>query len=483
MKDLLDKLRTYKKPVLGIAVSAFTRTGPAFLLPNYGIICLQDTSDLEAIRKKCKVYCLESDFGIDLAKLKKQNTSSIMKIPQVSSLLKSLGKGTSLLVYKSTNKVEKICHKLGIKVLASPCFVRDPFEDKKEFRVLGKKAGLRMIPGETLLIDDFNANQFEVFKRKYGTKLVFQLPDYKIGGGIGTFFVKTRDEWREFKAFVSRRRTEGKALIWVNVTKYITGTAGSITGCVTKNGVLCGLVQTQLIDIPEATAFKGRSGVWCGHDWGFKQFSTKIQRGGEKLCRTLGQFMGQKGYKGVFGIDLAIDEKNEEVWPVECNSRYTGAFPVYSMMQDIYGEPSFDVFHLLEYLEIDYKVDLAKIQEMYRQPKAAAHVIMHNQERKWVKIGGEVKGGVYKFEKGKLVWQRPGFSLQDLQDREEFCLVERAPYKAKILKPGERLVRVLFKDKIALSSNKLNDWASAVCKKIYRAYQLQPIPSRTKKKS
>jgi len=95
MKDLLDKLRTYKKPVLGIAVSAFTRTGPAFLLPNYGIICLQDTSDLEAIRKKCKVYCLESDFGIDLAKLKKQNTSSIMKIPQVSSLLKSMGKGTS----------------------------------------------------------------------------------------------------------------------------------------------------------------------------------------------------------------------------------------------------------------------------------------------------------------------------------------------------------------------------------------------------
>lgn len=488
MENLINKLVSYAKPVIGIGVTAWTRTGPAFLLPNYSIVCLLETTDLESIRQKCRVRSLEKDFGINPEEVGKQNTSSILGQSKVYSWLKSLEEGASLVIYKSTKKTEKICQELGIRILTNPGDIANPFEDKKEFRVLGRKAGLRLIPGETLLIDDFNGEKYQYFKKKYGPKLVFQLPDYKVGGGIGTLFINSRDDWREFIAFVGRRRKEGKDLIWVNATKFIKGVNASISACATKHGVLCGLVQTQLIDIPEAKAFKGRSGVWCGHDWGcgrmFKSLKgLKVQEKAEKIAKTWGSFMHKKGYKGMFGIDLMIDE-NEEVWPVECNSRYTGGFPAYAMMQSVYNEVNFDVFHLLEHLEIDYDLDLDKTQKLYRQPKIGAHLVLRNQTRKWVAVQRTVKAGVYKWKmedgRWKMEWQRQGFAMQDLRGKGEFCLVDRTPLKERVLYPGERLVRVLFKDKIAVSSSRLNDWASGVCKKIYESYELKVIPSRTK---
>src|SRR4030042_3232349 len=165
--------------------------------------------------------------------------------------------------------------------------------------------------------------------------------------------------------------------------------------------------------------------------------------------------LSKKGVKGMFGMDLVIDDRNE-VWPVECNARYTGAFPVYSMMQDQYQETNFDVFHLLEFLGLEYDFNLDKLQQLYRQPKKAAHLIIHNQERKWVKVEGDLRAGVYKYASSiqhlatRIKWQRPGFCLQDLKSDDEFCLCDRAAIKGRILKPGERLVRLLFRKKIAV---------------------------------
>lgn len=476
MDKLAVALSRWKKPVIGLGVTAFTRTGPAFLLPHFSILCSFETADLKSIRQVCPVYSLEKDFRA--AKLKKQNTSSIIIQPQVYSFLKSLGPETSLSVYKSTKKVEKICQKLGIEILSNPSFIRDPFENKKEFRILAAKAGLKLPPGETLLINKLDEGKYQELVKKYGPELVFQLTDYKIGGGVGTFFVKKKADWRRFKAFVDHRRKRGKKLAWVGITKFIKGEAASISGCVTQYGVLCGLVQTQLIDVPEATIKVNRNGVWCGHDWGFRQFSRKVQEKAEKIAKTLGSFMHKKGYKGVFGLDLVIDEEREEVWPVECNSRYTGGFPVYSMMQRLYGEPSFDAFHLLEFLEIDYDLDFQKIQDLYRQPKIGAHLILSNREGKRVSVEEEVKGGVYKLKNDQLVWQKPGFSLQHLKNKDEFALVDRAAIKGRILKSGERLARVLFRDKIAANGDRLSKKASLICKKIYQRYALKPTEKR-----
>lgn len=474
-KEILEILKNYQKPVLGIAVSAWTRSGPLFLLPNYHIISLLETADLGAIRKKCAVKSLQKSFKIEISSLRKKNTASILKQEKIRKYLKSLGSQISLLVYKSSKKVEKVCSRLGIKILANPSEIRDPFEDKKEFRILAKKAGLKLIPGETLLLKNFDLNKYYLMKKKYGKKLVFQLPDYKVGGGIGTFFIDNEFCLKEALSFIQRRQKKGKKLVWLNVTKKIEGIAASICSCITKYGILCGLVQTQLIDIPQARAFKGRAGVWVGHDWVWKTFSFRIQKKAEKIAKTLGQYMYKVGYRGMFGIDLVIDEKKEEVYPVECNARYTGGFPAYSMMQLAAKEIPFDAFHLAEFLNLDYEIDLDKLQKQYRKPKIGAHLVLHNQERKWVRVGGSLKGGVYALEKKELVWKRPGFSLQDIKKEDEFVLCDRCPLKGAILKAGDRLARLLFKKAIAVSDKNLFSEIGKICQKIYQRYKLEKI--------
>lgn len=472
MENLLSQLQVCRQPAVGIGVTAFTRIGPAFLLPNYSALCLLETTDLNAIRQLCSVYSLERDLGINPDELERQNTASILKQAKVKQFFRSLGSEVGLLVYKSSPKVEAICSQLGIKILSNPARVRDPFEDKKQFRRLAELAGVRLIPGETLLIDQLSILKHQQLTAQYGPKLVWQLPDYKIGGGIGTMFISSPADYRQAMAFIQRRRKSGKKLRWVNVTRFISGIDASIAACVTRHGVVCGLVQTQLNDIAEATAFKGRNGVWCGHDWSWKHFDSKIQEKAESIAKKLGQYMFKKGYRGMFGLDLMIDA-DDQVWPVECNARYTAAFPVYCMIQRLYKEIPFDALHLAEHLDINYQIDLDKLQQLYRRPKTGAQLVMRNQTRKTVMVKGAVKGGVYQFKQGKLVWRRPGFSLQDLRTRDELCLVDRAAIQGRILKPGERLVRVLFKDKIAVSSNQLTDWASQACQAVYRKYNLK----------
>lgn len=471
-EDAKRLLAREKRPVVGVGVRAFERIMPGFFYPKFSIVALFETEDLKRVRKFFPVLTIMKDFGGVLPP--QINALHILKNILVQDYIKSLEE-PRLWVYRSTRGVEKICQSLGVDILASPACVRDPFEDKKEFRILGKEAGLKMIPGENLRIDDLEEEKFKIFQKNYGPRLVFQLTDYDVGGGRGTFFVDSKNDFLRFKEFVIKRR-EKRELEFVNVCRRIEGVAGSISACVTSHGVLCGLVQTQVIDQPSLCNLEGRSGVWAGHDWS-RRFPNQTQTKAEAIARRLGEFMAKKGYRGVFGIDLAIDGSGE-VWPVECNSRVTGAFPPYSMMQIESGEIPMEVFQVLEFLGIPYKIDFGAIQDSYRQKKkAVSHLVMHNLLRKWVRVGGEVKTGVYKVEKEKVEWVRDGFTIFDIKDGEhELVLTNIEAREGSVVNPCFRIGRLLFKRQVTDKGGNLLPEIEEVVKRIYAKFQLSPVP-------
>jgi hypothetical protein len=472
--ELLNSLRTYSQPVLGVSVTAFTRTGPAFLLPDYRILCLKETNDLSAIRQQCRVVSIEKDLGGETPE--RQNTSSILSQSEVEKYLKTQAQGFNLLVYKSAPKTEKIVHALGGRVMAPPSAVRDPFEDKKEFRVLAAQAGLPLLPGETLRIDTLNPEKFSQLQNRYGPKLVFQLTDYTVGGGIGTVFVESQEKLDWLLGYVQRRREGGKELTWVNATPFMEGEGASINGMVTREGVLAGPLQMQLLDVPEVTAFKGRSGVFCGHDWAPQRFNDKQQKQAETLVQILGRFMAEKGYRGVFGIDVIVNQERDKVYPIECNARYTAAFPAYAMLQLAAGEPSFDAFQLAEFLDFNYSFSLDAVQSQWRESLVGGQLVLHNQTRRWIKIQGRVKAGVYRWKKEGVEWVREGFAMQDIKDLEnEFVYTDGVPEQGRIYKPGERMGRLLFRKSIAVSHREIGEWSKAVIKKIAQDLALKRI--------
>jgi len=330
-------------PVVGVGVTAFPRSALGYLLGDYKILCLLKTKDLKAINHLCLVVNLEKDLKTALPE--KFNTAEILQLPEAKKWL--IDNSKSLFLYKASTRSNRLAKELGLKVLSTPGEIRMRFENKKEFRVEGEKAGINLVPGETLLVDDLNEEKWGKYKESLGGKLVFQLPDYTVGGGFGTFFINSKDDFTEFKDFVKRRR-EVREIKIVNVTKFIKGRQASITGCATKFGTVTSVLQTQIMDQPELAGLYGRSGVWLGHDW-YVRFSEKEQKSAEEQCQKWGEWMYKRGYKGIFGLDVVVD-KDGKVWPIECNSRYTGAFPVYTMMQIDRGEMPIDVWHLLEWM-------------------------------------------------------------------------------------------------------------------------------------
>lgn len=479
--------------VVGVGVTAFQRSGLGYILPNYEILSLLETADLPAIRKICPVTSIEKNLGGE--RPQKLNTSSILSLPQAARWLGER-KPVNLFVYKAATPLDPIVAGLGVHLLSSPGRIRKPLEDKKVFREEARTAGIGIPEGENLALEALTKKKWDEFKQKYGARLVFQLTDYSTGGGQGTFFVDKQEDWNRFWEF-TKSQDRKKELKFVNVCGRVNGRAASITGCATRFGVVTGTLQTQIMDQSELVGFRGRSGVWLGHDWNVR-FSGRAQKNAERLCQKWGEHIFKKGYKGIFGLDVMVG-KNDEITAIECNSRYTGAFPVYTMLQLSQGEMPLDVWHLLEWLGADYEMNLDAVQAVGRQPKAGAHIIMHNREDRAVKVAGAVKAGVYRFGSATrnfrrahsdltesdatlraskfalpapIKYIRPGFSLLDIKSDDEFVLADRIPGLGQTVKPGERMGKLMFKRQIINDTGRLLPEIRQLIKTIYSGFNL-----------
>jgi len=458
-------------PIVGIGVTAFPRSGLIGLVPDYQIVCISESKDLVEMRKRVKVVSLKGDLkGGAVGKL---NSLALLEHVAVRDYLSNLEEEAGLFVYKSSERIEKVVDRLGFRLLSNRSAVRDMFEDKWKLREMGRAMGMPLIDGDQLLIDELDDKRFGEYQRLWGEKLVLQITDYSKGGGVGTFFVKNTEELGEFLGFVERRRLVGRDLRRVNVTRFIEGESASVTGCVTRYGVLTGVLQRQAVDIREVVGYKGRSGVWCGHDWGGR-YAPSLQHKATTLVRQIGEIMASKGYKGIYGVDLVVNRETEEVVMIEINSRYTGAFPVYSMMQQQAGEIPIDVWHLLEFLGVPYEMDFEEVQEGYWQVKQGAQLVLHNLKRAWVEVEGEVMAGVYSFNGEGIKYEREGCDYGDLRSDNEFVLTDGVPARGEKLKPGARIGRAIFKRPVMVENKEeLQPDVAEAMERLYVLYQLK----------
>lgn len=473
MNDYRQYFQKLNLKLVGIGVTAFNRVIPAFFLPSYQIVCYKNSQELAEIEKKCPLISIEKNNWSGVETL---NSLAILLQPDVQAYLKGLKQKLGIFVYKSSEAIYKLCLENSWQLIANPPEVRDPFENKKIFRETLEKVGLEPIPGEVFRISDFNEAVFEKLQQKYGTRLVLKLPEVRQGGGIGLTFVEQKRELSRFWERVERFKKLYN-LQYVIIEKQIEGISPSITGCITRFGVLSGIVQTQITDIGEVIDIKRGGGMFVGHDWSYRHYSEKIQNQARQIAKKFGEYLYQKGYRGIFGIDLIVEDKTDKVYPCECNPRLTGAFPVYSMMQLKQGEPPFDIFHLLEHLNIDYQMDFPTVQQVYRQKKEGAHLILNNKTAEWLKIEGEIKAGVYRWTNGQLVFVRPGFSLLDIQEPDEFVLTDGVPFKGEIIKPNLRILKIIFPRKILTTDGKkIDERTQKIVELVYQCLKLTPVP-------
>lgn len=472
MDELLKKFDNLPTKIIGIGVTAFNRVMPAFFVPDYQIVCYKKSRENPEISKRCKVLAIEDECR---GKIKKLNSLEIFSQKLVQDYIRDQGPTIGILVYKSSTRIQEICQQNHWQLLTNLPEIRDPYENKKVFRETIIKLGLRPIEGEVMEINNFTEKVFVSIQKKYGQSLVLKLPEVTTGGGIGNSYVDNisglTSFWTKMKKF-----SQKYSLKYVIIERKIKGISPSISGCVTHKGILTGVVQTQITDIPEVINIKLGSGMFVGHDWSYCHYSEEIQKQAREIAQKFGQELKDKDYRGIFGIDLVVEENTQKVYPCECNPRFTGAFPVYSMIQLRQNEIPLEAFHLLEHLRLDYDFDFETVQQTYWQKKNGAHLILCNRTENWVEITGEVKAGVYRPEGDSLKFLRSGFSLLDIKNQNELVLTDGVPFIGEVIRPNARILKIIFPQRILKDNGKeIDGRTKLIVESVYQKLGLKEI--------
>lgn len=460
--------------VIGVAPNAWPRIVASDLVTNFSVICSRLRRDTELISKDINVFCIERDLPGE--KPLRANALEILRLPGVQNYIQSR-KDSHLLIYKSSEGMDEIAAQFGWHVIGNPSAVKDKFENKKFFRQALIDSGIDPIPGKTFKIVDFTPELYQTLVSEIGTKLVFQITEMTGGGGTGTAFINSSQDYMNFLDKLSEKLTHKRKtpLEYVNVTKYIDGTSTSIAGCVTRNGVLTTRIQCQVQDMAEVRILTEGSGLFCGHDWSFRQYDDDIQNQAKEITRKLGEYMAKHGYKGIFGVDLLVEESESKVYPVECNPRYTDAFPVMSMIYLSNNILPLDYFHIAEHLGMTPEFDAAFESKNFNIPLYGAQIILETKSDKFTKVTGDVAAGIYRYDGEHLTFDRPGYRYEQLTGESEYLITEGVPAPDTIQKPGSRVLRVVSKNGFLEEKNKLKVDVKKVIDIIYQKLALIEI--------
>lgn len=434
----------YSKKIIWIESSAFLIYFPGKFLSDFEIIAYKDSLDNDILKKTFKITSLNTLVPWKVSRI------SILEDINIQKYLKKQNV-SYIITRKETKRTEENINKLKLKLLWNKSKVRAPYENKKTFREILTTIWVNPILWENVDIEIFLKKEYSYWKKKYGKKIVIQIPEITKGWWSWTIFITNKKELDIFKRNIKNKIFKNKIIETINITKYIQWISTSIIWCATKYGTLTNCVQTQVIDIPEVINTKKWSWLFCGHDRSFKHYNKEIQKKADDIAKKIWTHMYSNGYKWIFWLDLIIDEKEKNVYIVECNSRYTGAFPMLSMIDEKQWNIPMDIFHLLEHLNINYTIDFNKIDLSYKNKKEWSHIILSNKDEESLICKREVKSWIYTIKGENLTYKREWNEYKDIKKTNEFIITDGNPKKWQIIKGYKescRICHLLFPWKI-----------------------------------
>jgi biotin carboxylase len=262
------------------------------------------------------------------------------------------GKAAFLMFDEQT---EELARELGLDIAFPPASLRHRLDSKIETTRLGNEAGVPSVPNVLARATSYRELVDLAEEEELGTDLVVQLP-YGDSGQT-TFFVASEGDWRKHS-----EEMVGEEL---KIMKRINPRETAIEGVVTRHGTLVGPLMTELAGFSELTPY---SGGWCGND----VFADVLTEQHRRLARAYTQAMGERlrreGYRGYFEIDFLADVDSGEIYLGELNPRVTGASSITNVTAIGYGDMPLFLFHLLEFMDLDYELDVDELNERWTQP-------------------------------------------------------------------------------------------------------------------
>lgn len=259
-----------------------------------------------------KTLC-ENKNNILLIKDKKQlDTWELLKNKEVQKFINKI-KDKNILVFKNTPQIEKICLENNWHLLNPSADLSNKVEEK--ISQLDWLQDLKKyLPNYSIsLVKDIP------FQNK---KFILQFN--RSHTGSGTILIENKKQLAEIKNKFPERLAR--------TADYIDGPLFTNNNIVSKNNILVGNINYQITGLPPFTDLPFST---IGNDWGFanKYLSDKQKKKYYQIVQDIGEKLRRDGWKGLFGVDIAIDKKTKELFLIEINCRQPASTTYESQLQ------------------------------------------------------------------------------------------------------------------------------------------------------
>jgi biotin carboxylase len=255
------------------------------------------------------------------------------------------------------DETEHLAGELGLDVAFPAAALRHRLDSKIETTRIADEAGVPSVPNVLGRATTYNELLALAAGGAVGADLVVQTP-YGDSGQT-TFFVASQADWDEHAADMA-----GEEL---KVMRRINCREAAIEGVITRHGTLVGPLMAELAGFPELTPY---GGGWCGNDVSSNVLTDRHREIVRERTRAMGDRLAAEGYRGYFELDFLADIDSGEMYLGELNPRVTGASSMTNLTAVAYGDMPLFLFHLLEFMDVDYEIDVAELNERWSQPQA-----------------------------------------------------------------------------------------------------------------
>jgi biotin carboxylase len=302
---------------------------------------------------------------------------------------------------------EKLAEELGLEIALPPASLRKRLDSKIVTTQLADEAGVRSVPnalGNAASYEELRAIATEF---GLGQDLVVQTP-YGDSGRT-TFFISSEKDWQDCE--------EKLVDTELKIMKRINHLPGTVEAVATRCGTLVGPIQTDITGYEELTPYKGG---WCGNDIYPGSVASTQQEKIREMAKAMGDRLYAEGYRGTFCLDFLLDTDDQEVYLGEINPRVSGASPLTNLVTSKYGGAPLMLFHLLEFMDVDFEFDLEQVQSRWADFDGWTQLVLKQTEDKTERITRAPLSGIWRMDENeKIHFVRRSIDWHNVADENE----------------------------------------------------------------
>ncbi|OBJ52367.1 biotin carboxylase [Mycobacterium sp. 1423905.2] len=278
----------------------------------------------------------------------------LLSDPETLEFIAGRGPGGKACFVMLDEETQALARQAGLEIMHPPVELRNRLGSKIVMTRLANDAGVPSVPHTIGRAGSYDELVTLAQNAELGDDLVISIA-YGAAGS-GTFFVRGQADWNQHAAALS-----GQDL---KVMKRIRNVEVCIEGAVTRHGTVIGPAMTSLVGYSELTPLRGS---WCGNDIWREVLPPEQTHTAREMVRKLGDVLNREGYRGYFEVDLLHDLDSDQLYLGEVNPRLSGASPMTNLTTEAYADMPLFLFHLLEYMDVEYELDIESINARWER--------------------------------------------------------------------------------------------------------------------